>query len=243
MNRLVAFPKFLTTWFATHWRLLLLLSIGLCLPLQIFAALALQTWQLDGGLSWELPLMQTIHEQATPALDQTATLLTKLGSVKRVMPVAALIALSLLGRKRWRALIYWVLTLIGCTAINWTAKGFWHRLRPHLWDGYPLPQDFSFPSGHAMTSMAFAAALMVLTWRSRWFGFTLVLGSLYVAIIGWTRLYLGVHYPSDILAGWMLSLAWAVGMRLLVRPQAVPTVALAEMNDKVLPISAQETVQ
>ncbi|MEH1832919.1 MAG: phosphatase PAP2 family protein [Nostoc sp.] len=49
-----------------------------------------------------------------------------------------------------------------------------------------------------------------MSWNSRWRWFVLSIGTLFVLIIGWTRLYLGVHYPSDVLAGWMV----AVGGRL-----------------------------
>lgn len=52
----------------------------------------------------------------------------------------------------------------------------------------------------------------------RWRWFVVFIGSLFVLAIGWTRLYLGVHYPSDIVAGWMASVAWAVGVSLLIKP-------------------------
>ncbi len=45
-----------------------------------------------------------------------------------------------------------------------------------------------------------------------------MVGGLFVVAIGWTRIYLGVHYPSDILAGWLVSIGWAVGVSLIVRP-------------------------
>jgi undecaprenyl-diphosphatase len=79
-----------------------------------------------------------------------------------------------------------------------------------------------------MSSMTFVVALLVLTWGTRWFGMVLSLGSLFVVSIAWTRLYLGVHFPSDILAGWMVSIAWAVGLSLLIRPHLTPSPAVPE---------------
>ncbi|MDX2216032.1 MAG: phosphatase PAP2 family protein [Oculatellaceae cyanobacterium bins.114] len=221
MSRSALFPKFFTTWFEARWRSLLLLLFGVYLPLQAFAILALQIWKLEGGLTWEVPLMMMIHNMASATIDRLAETLTHLGSATRVAPVAGAIALAFFLQKRWRSLIYLLTTLVGCVAINLAAKELWHRIRPHLWDGYVLPQDFSFPSGHAMTSMAFAATLIILTWGSRWIWLTFPLGSVYVAAIAWTRLYLGVHYPSDILAGWMLAIAWAMGMSLVVKPHLI----------------------
>ncbi|NEP62112.1 MAG: phosphatase PAP2 family protein, partial [Symploca sp. SIO2G7] len=54
-------------------------------------------------------------------------------------------------------------------------------------------------------------------WESKWRWLILIVGGLLVLTIGWTRLYLGVHYPSDILAGWMVSVAWAIGASLLIK--------------------------
>jgi undecaprenyl-diphosphatase len=247
MNRLALFPKFLQTWLETHWRSLLLLLVGVYLPLQLFVILALQTWKLEGGLAWEVPLMMAIHNRASESVDHAAELLTKLGSAKRVAPVVVTIAFAFFLQKRWRSLIYLLMTLFGCGVTNVVAKAFWHRVRPHLWEGYALPQDFSFPSGHAMTSMAFAAVLIILTWGSRWAWLILPLGSLYVGIIGWTRLYLGVHYPSDILAGWMLAIAWTLGMSVLIRPGGAGGVGYGVggvgCGEDSLEISSEEAIE
>jgi undecaprenyl-diphosphatase len=69
-----------------------------------------------------------------------------------------------------------------------------------------------------MSSMTLVATLVILTWGTYWCWLVLIVGGLFVLAIGWTRLYLGVHYPSDILAGWMVSVGWAVGVSLLIRP-------------------------
>ncbi|HEY9623017.1 MAG TPA: phosphatase PAP2 family protein [Crinalium sp.] len=213
------FSKFLQRWFETHWRSLLLLFFGVYIPLQVFAVVALQVWGLEGGLTWDEPMMTAIHTTATESFDRLAAIVTKCGSAWIVGPVSLAIAFIFFFQKQWRSLVYLLLTIVGCGVLNIVAKGYWHRVRPGLWEsGYPLPHDFSFPSGHAMTSMSFIAALIILTWRTRWHGLTLAIGAAYVVTIAWTRLYLGVHYPSDILAGWMLAIAWAMGISALVKP-------------------------
>jgi membrane-associated phospholipid phosphatase len=242
MSRSALFPKFLATWFETHGRSLLLLIIGVYLPLQGFAILALQIWKLEGGLTWEVPLMMAIHGAATVTIDRIAEFLTNFGSATRVAPVALIIGFAFFLQKRWRSLVYLAVTLLGCGAINLVAKSIWHRVRPHLWDGYLLPQDFSFPSGHAMTSMTFAAVLIVLTWGSHWWWLTLPVGGVYVVAIAWTRLYLGVHYPSDILAGWMLAIAWVIGMSIVVKPHLV-SVKPNSTPENRLKVSTQQTVE
>ena len=65
-----------------------------------------------------------------------------------------------------------------------------------------------FPSGHAMASSALALSLIVIFWSTKWRWLVLAGAIFYVVIIALTRLYLGVHYPTDILAGWAVSCAW-----------------------------------
>jgi undecaprenyl-diphosphatase len=134
-------------------------------------------------------------------------------------------------------------TVLGAIIINRTAKALLHRVRPHLWDSVAPELDYAFPSGHAMSSMSLVAALVILTWGSPWGWPILIIGSLFVVGIGWTRLYLGVHFPSDILGGWMASVAWAIGVSLLIKPHLTKAIAVNDepLNDEtsLLPQEAQ----
>ncbi|HAG85394.1 MAG TPA: hypothetical protein DCL61_30675 [Cyanobacteria bacterium UBA12227] len=213
-----SFLKFLQQRLSNHWRSLILLLIGVYLPLQVFGELAEEVWENEGGFPWDVPILLAIHRTASPQLNIFATLLTRLGVFWGVFPVATAIALALLVKRRWRSLTYLITTLLGSIIINRTAKVLLHRVRPHLWES-PTPEfDYGFPSGHAMSSMTLVAVLVILAWNTRWRWLVVIFGSLFVLVIGWTRLYLGVHYPSDILAGWMVSVAWAIGVSLLLRP-------------------------
>ncbi|MBD2034326.1 phosphatase PAP2 family protein [Leptolyngbya sp. FACHB-321] len=224
--KLQSFGTFLKQWFSKHWRSLLLLLIGVYLPLQIFAVLAVQVWSQDNGFHWDRSLLIAIHANAQAPLDQFATFFTKLGTRWGVFPATVAIMLLLFVRRQWRSLLYLLITLPGCALINTNAKVWLHRVRPHLWEKTYLPQDFSFPSGHAMSSMEFVAVLIILTWGSRWCGAVVALGSLFVLTIGWTRLYLGVHYPSDILAGWLIAIAWAIATSFVLKPRLMTSKTL-----------------
>ncbi|HAJ62854.1 MAG TPA: hypothetical protein DCP31_29505, partial [Cyanobacteria bacterium UBA8543] len=178
-----------------------------------------EVWENEGGFPWDVPILLAIHTTASPQLNVFAATLTHFGVFWGVFPVSFAIGLALLYRRRWRSLTYLLTTLLGSIVINRTAKQLLHRVRPHLWES-PSPElDYGFPSGHAMSSMTLVAALVILTWDSRWRLPVLISGSVFVLAIAWTRLYLGVHYPSDILAGWMVSIAWALGVSLLIRPK------------------------
>lgn len=199
---------------------LLLLLVGVLLPFYIFGKLAEEVWENDGGFSWDVPMLLAVHQTAQPRMDAVAVYLTRLGVFWGVFPIAMVIALFLLRKRRWHQLAYFLTVLSGSILINRTVKLLLHRVRPHLWQS-PAPElDYGFPSGHAMSSMTLVAALVILTWRTRWRWLVLVVGGLFVLAIGWTRLYLGVHYPSDVLAAWTVSIAWVVGVSLLLKPNA-----------------------
>lgn len=195
---------------------LTLLFIGIYLPLQIFVILLLAVQNHEGALSWELPILYTIHDQTGEKLNLLAETLTRLGSFKITTPVIVGMALSFSFSKRWNYSLYTIITFLGAITISYTGKIIVHRARPHLWElVYQIGSDYSFPSGHAMSSMSFALVLIILTWNSSWRWLTIIFGSLFVFSIAWTRLYLGVHYPSDILGGWMMAIAWSMVVLLI----------------------------
>lgn len=235
-----SFLSFLKQLLITRWRSLLMLLIGVYLPLQVFGLLAVEVWENEGGFPWDVSILMAVHKTSQSQLDVFAATLTKFGSISIVYPIVTAIALVFLFYKRWRSLAYLYIVMVGSSLISYTTKIIMHRARPHLWESfYPPELDYAFPSGHAMTSMALVAALVILTWGSFWFWPMLVLGSVFVVSIAWTRLYLGVHFPSDILAGWMVSLAWAIGVSLLIKPHLTDANAVNddEPNDSELSTS------
>jgi membrane-associated phospholipid phosphatase len=217
-RRVQAFLSFFKRLLSDKLGFLLALLIGVFLPLQIFGDLAEDVWENQGGFPWDIPILLAIHSTARPQLDTFASILTKFGVFWGVFPIAIVTAAFLLIRRRWYSLAYVITTLVGSAIINRTVKVLLHRVRPHLWTSPAPESDYGFPSGHAMSSMTLVAVLVILTWGSRWSWLILAIGSVFVVAIGWTRLYLGVHYPSDILAGWAVSIAWAVGVSLLINP-------------------------
>lgn len=215
-----SFWQYLTRLVSHHFTALLLVLIGVFLPFQIFGELAEEVWENDGGFSWDNPILLAIHHTASPTLTTFAVFFTRLGVFWGVFPVAIIVALLLLKKRQWRQLTYLLVTLLGSVVINRTAKGLLHRVRPDLWVS-PAPElDYGFPSGHAMSSMTLVVVLIILTWKTRWRWWVVGLGSAFVIAIGWTRLYLGVHYPSDVLAGWLVSIAWAIGVSLVLKPHS-----------------------
>ena len=133
---------------------------------------------------------------------------TELGGVMFV-PV---FTLCIAGVFMWRRGVSYGLLILfgvmGSSLLNLLLKSIFTRQRPELWDRVVVEHSFSFPSGHAMASASLAASLIAALWYTRWRKLAISLGIAYVTAIAFTRLYLGVHYPTDILAGWAVSVAW-----------------------------------
>jgi len=147
--------------------------------------------------------------------------LTALGSVEVlllfVLAVAGFLAL---------ARLWWHLALVlgasaGGVLLLVLLKQVFDRPRPTVVPPLMLETSPSFPSGHAMMSAVIYLTLGTLLaqlcsrWRERIYVVSVAV--VLAAIVGLTRLYLGVHYPSDVLAGWSLGLAWALASALLAR--------------------------
>lgn len=195
-----------------------LIAIGILGSLQIFLFLAAEIVHQGSLLAWDQFWLTQIHAVQSISLTTLARTVTPLGVSWGVIPVSITIGVGLGYARRWQSLLYLVLTLGGTAFLNRITKAFFHRDRPQLSADMPIVSGYSFPSGHAMSSMAFVIVLVVLMWNTTYRWPVLIAGSCFVLLIAWTRLYLGVHYPSDIVGGWTLAGAWALGVRLLIKP-------------------------
>ncbi len=216
-------------WLRVHRLRLLVLFAGVLIPLWVFGALAEDV--LDQEIFFfDTPILLFMHTHATGILDLLMVFFSLIGYRFGVVPVDLLVLLLLGWRRRWGDALFWFLAVGGAAVLNLAAKQSFERIRPALWLSIAPETTYSFPSGHAMGSMALVAALVVLLWPTRWRWGTLVVGSFFVVMVGLSRVYLGVHYPSDILAGWTASLAWVTGVSLVLygrlakpTPQAEPS--------------------
>lgn len=167
------------------------------------------------GMPWDVQLLEFWHAHATPGLDVMAVLLTILGNTWPMVSFGLLVFMGLLVRRQGRAASVFFASVGGSMLLTQVIKPLVARSRPALWASIRPEHTFSFPSGHAMDTAALAAALVFLCWSSRRCGWVLLLAPLFSLAVGWARVYLGVHYPSDVLAGWAAAVAWVVAVQLL----------------------------
>jgi membrane-associated phospholipid phosphatase len=201
-----------------HKMLLLALMAGLVLPWVVFVNVAEDIWE-SGGFIGDRQVLEFLHAHATPGLNRLALALTAAGDP---LPMGVLAGLITLGLARWgrRAQAWFFgLSVSGAMLLNVLVKAAFARPRPALWLSLKPAYYYSFPSGHAMGAAAVATALAFLLWQHRGHWLAWTLGPLFALAVGWSRMYLGVHYPSDVLAGWTGAVGWVAGLHVLFTPQ------------------------
>lgn len=148
---------------------------------------------------------------ASPRVDQVMIFITDLGYGKPYFLIVSAIFLLILYLKRWREAAGLAICLAGGAVLNLLLKNLFERARPELFRLVEAT-GYSFPSGHAMVSLCFygMAAFLLARGLKRWQGRVLVISAagLLIAAIGVSRVYLGVHYPTDIAAGYAAGSMW-----------------------------------
>jgi undecaprenyl-diphosphatase len=196
-----------------------LLSLALAVLFVFFFTWIAESVSHDRTQKFDLDVRAAIHHYASPGMTKTMVAVSFLGGDGLV--VSAIIALALLIRfRRRRAALWLVVTLAGALVLDLSLKFAFHRHRPTPFFG-PLPRTYSFPSGHALFSFCFygvLAGLLADRIRSRPARLAIWAGAAFLVMaIGLSRIYLGVHYPSDVVAGYLTAAIWVATMVFLDR--------------------------
>ena len=176
----------------------------------LFAWLAEEVFQ--GSLQrFDATVRATVHAYANPALTQVMQALSFLGSIGFLAPLFLILIAIFLAKELRRAAIWFTVAVVGSQILDAILKLVFHRARPVPFFGAD-PASYSFPSGHAMTSVCFYGVLagllsaQVQSLRARvliW-----IASGVLIAGIGLSRVYLGVHYPTDVIAGYLAGVIW-----------------------------------
>lgn len=176
----------------------------------LFAALADEL--AEGDTRLDAQFANWIHGRATSGWTTFFENVTRLGNVSTLLVVVFLAGVVLWRTRRIADLQLLVLSGVGAEIITTGLKLGFQRERPFFADPLATEATYSFPSGHASVSLAvygtlgYIAARHLAT-RARQVG-ALVAAVALVALIGFSRLYLGVHYLSDVVAGYSVGIAW-----------------------------------
>jgi membrane-associated phospholipid phosphatase len=196
------------------WRLSLLFA-GMLLPMWAFMELADEVQEAE-AIPFDEPLLLYAQSIASERMDRVFLFFSAIGYRWGVVPVDIGLVLMLLALRRWRLGLFAAVATGGSALLNIATKQLFSRARPGLWESIAPEHTYSFPSGHAMGSMTLALVLVLLAWPTRLRWWVVAAMAVFVPMVGLSRVYLGVHYPSDILAGWAAAALWTIGAWLLI---------------------------
>jgi len=204
-------------------RLLEFLSLSLLLGLgAAIAALVFFGWLADEVLEGETRHFDdvtraAVHTIASPTMTTTMRGVSFLGSTLFLSAATIFVVLWFVLRKWGREAALLAITMIGASALNTTLKLAFKRPRPVPFFNLTPPETYSFPSGHSLASCCFFAGLAAIlsgrvkSRRARtiiW-----IAAATMFVLIGLSRIYLGVHYTTDVIAGFVAALIWILVVR------------------------------
>lgn len=173
-------------------------------------------WDLEDATEiqhWDELALRWVASHRSPLMTRIAVDLTALGSASVVGLLVGIffVVFALLGD--WFAVFHLVAASVGAGLCSVAFKALLERPRPTLVDPLVEATGFSFPSGHALTATALYLTFALLSARHfpglKGRVAIVLLGVVVALLVGLTRLYLGVHYPTDVLSGMLLGSAWA----------------------------------
>lgn len=163
-------------------------------------------------------LRTALHSYASPGLTRFMIAVSRFGGPSWLVSLGLVLALAFLFHRWHRGALLIIITLSGAGLLNTLLKQTFARTRPEAFFDYPLPLSQSFPSGHAifaasvfgglavlLTDRIGSTPLQVLVW---------VTAVSLILLVGVSRVYLGVHFPSDVLAGYAVAVFWVAGVAL-----------------------------
>lgn len=194
-----------TGWLLLYYATLLGLLYG-------FLELAESSYR-EGGAVFDGAILSALYSVQSPPLTRLALAFDRIG-ISYALGAVVLAVAAVLWRRSRRSSLFLLIGFWGTIGINLLSKELFGRLRPELYDHLTPVTNTSFPSGHAMGSLAFALCITAVARYLRadrvW-----LIGSaalLFALAVGVSRNYLQVHYPSDVLAGWTLTCVWVFGV-------------------------------
>jgi len=164
----------------------------------------------DGSTGFDRSITSWLVDHRASWLTTVARALSTVGSQKVLVPLVAVVAIVLIARRAGGPAVLLVVIWAGAIELYSLAKHFVGRPRPpmHLW--LTPASSTAFPSGHATQSLStFAAlALVAAAFMPSARRLALVVAAVVAAGVGWSRAYLGVHWATDVLAGWLAAACW-----------------------------------
>jgi membrane-associated phospholipid phosphatase len=190
----------------------LMLGFAVTLPAAAFVIVAEDVVAGRQLAAFDLALSQALRAETSPAWQSVFWYLTSLGSGPVIAAAAVAVVWLLVRRGHTVLAIMWSVSQGGSALLNYAMKVAFARARPEGADPLLYSSGWSFPSGHTMATLVFGGVGAYLLWRilpskGRSVPF-IVLSLAFPLVIGFSRVYLGVHYVTDVIAGFLAGAVW-----------------------------------
>jgi undecaprenyl-diphosphatase len=176
-----------------------------------FAELA-ETVMKAQTLAFDTNLLLAIQKIQVPWLSSIMLLLTSIGDPTVLVTLGIATSAVLLIRHQRSEAMTVVIAGLGALGLNLLLKQLFERARPQLWARVVDVRFYSFPSGHAMLSIVMYGLFgyLLATRYPKYRNLIILCMSLLIALVGFSRLYFGVHWPTDVIAGYAAGFVWLV---------------------------------
>jgi undecaprenyl-diphosphatase len=214
-------------WLGAQEAVVLLTAFGIVIAVYGFIELAdeIREGEMRHFEEWVLRAFRQPTNPAVPIgpgwLPGAVTDITALGGTAVLAMVTVIAVGYLLLQHRYAAMVLVIVAASGGGLLSGALKDAFGRTRPDIVPHLSKVGGLSFPSGHSMAAaviyLTLGALLARFTGRRRVRAYVIAVSLTLTLLIGVTRIYLGVHYPTDVLAGWAAGLGWALGCWLVAR--------------------------
>ena len=187
-------------------------TVGLIICLAIIYILAELSEEVleREAFAFDKAILLWIHQFANPILDKIMLNVTRLGNPSTVVAITLVTLAILWWRRYYQEAKIFLLNCLGGAVLSYGLKLAFSKPRPQLWQLLISETSYSYPSGHALGSMVLYGFLAYLL-GDRFPQYAKVfylIAAILIAAIGLSRLYLGVHWPTDIIAGYGVGFLW-----------------------------------
>ncbi len=183
--------------------------VGLFICLMAFGAIAEDVHEQEAS-ALDALATPLLHDLSSPTLDALMNAIAALGSPLVVVPLFVVAVVLLIWRGHRRQAAFLTVLVAGSLILNQSLKLVFQRPRPQL-DWANVQPEYSFPSGHSMNSLVFYVGLALIVWAiwGRRAGLIALVAAIGLAfLIGLSRIYLGYHYFTDVVGGFLAGAAW-----------------------------------
>lgn len=179
-------------------------------------------WRI--GLPWERALMLAIDRTMPVAFDWIMLGLPWLGTNATLLPIIALFSLWLWRQKgRGELALQLIVVSLGSLIMNAALKDAFGRPRPDLWEHRGQYAWSSYPSGHAIVCVSVFFTIALMLFRERGWRWPFAAGTTLMIVVLYSRLYLGVHWPTDVVGGLLIGLVWLAATEYAFAPFRRPS--------------------